>query len=111
MDIEFKKPEEIKEFQEGLLHEALVYLKDHSKYYQRMFEKYHIDIEKIRADILQLWAEGAEIYKTDGGEKLHRGIEQYQETENEKHILCDSWEDEILSWIEMQDAAGESGYR
>ena len=69
-----------------------------------------IDIEKIRADILQLWAEGAEIYKTDGGEKLHRGIEQYQETENEKHILCDSWEDEILSWIEMQDAAGESGY-
>ena len=69
-----------------------------------------IDIEKIRADILQLWAEGAEIYKADGGEKLHRGIEQYQETENEKHILCDSWEDEILSWIEMQDAAGESGY-
>ena len=69
-----------------------------------------IDIDKIRADILQLWAEGAEIYKADGGEKLHRGIEQYQETENEKHILCDSWEDEILSWIEMQDAAGESGY-
>ena len=48
MDIEFKKPEEIKEFQEGLLQEALVYLKDHSKYYQRMFDKYHIDIEKIR---------------------------------------------------------------
>ena len=48
MDIEFKKPEEIKAFQEGLLHEALVYLKGNSKYYQRMFEKYHIDIEKIR---------------------------------------------------------------
>ena len=48
MDIEFKKPEEIKVFQEGLLHEALVYLKEHSRYYQRMFEKYHIDIEKIK---------------------------------------------------------------
>ena len=48
MDIEFKKPEEIKAFQEGLLHDALVYLKENSKYYQRMFEKYHIDIEKIR---------------------------------------------------------------
>ena len=44
MDIEFQKPEEIKAFQEGLLKEALVYLKEHSKYYQRMFEKYHIDI-------------------------------------------------------------------
>ena len=48
MDIEFKKPEEIKAFQEGLLHDALIYLKENSKYYQRMFEKYHIDIEKIR---------------------------------------------------------------
>ena len=48
MDIEFQKPEEIKAFQEGLLKEALVYLKEHSKYYQRMFEKYHIDIRKIK---------------------------------------------------------------
>ena len=48
MDLEFRKPEEIKAFQEGLLHDVLVYLKEHSKYYQRMFEKYHIDIEKIR---------------------------------------------------------------
>ena len=47
-DIEFKSPEEIKVFQEGLLQEALQYLQGHSRYYQRMFEKYHIDIDKIR---------------------------------------------------------------
>jgi len=48
MDIEYSRPEEIKEYQEGLLHDALVYLKENSRYYQRMFEKYEIDIEKIR---------------------------------------------------------------
>ncbi|MCQ2144196.1 MAG: AMP-binding protein [Bacteroidales bacterium] len=48
VDIEFRQPEEIKEFQEGLLREALVYLKDHSRYYQRMFDSYGIDIDKIR---------------------------------------------------------------
>ena len=47
MDIEFKKPEEIKAFQEDLLHKALVYLKEHSKYYQRIFKSYNIDIDKI----------------------------------------------------------------
>ena len=48
MDIEFSRPEEIKEYQEGLLREALVYLRDNSRYYRRMFDKYEIDIDKIR---------------------------------------------------------------
>lgn len=47
-DIEYKSAEEIKAFQEGLLHEALVYLKNNSPYYQRMFKSYGINIEKIR---------------------------------------------------------------
>ena len=47
-DIEYKSVEEIKTFQEGLLHEALVYLKNNSPYYQRMFKSYGINIEKIR---------------------------------------------------------------
>jgi phenylacetate-CoA ligase len=46
-DIEFQSVEEIKVFQEGLLHKALHYLKDHSAYYQRMFDKYEINIDKI----------------------------------------------------------------
>jgi phenylacetate-CoA ligase len=46
-DIEYKSAEEIKHFQEQLLHEALSYLKAHSRYYQRMFEKYEIDTDRI----------------------------------------------------------------
>ena len=37
-DIEFQRPEAIKAYQEGRLAEALQYLAEHSKYYQRMFE-------------------------------------------------------------------------
>lgn len=48
MDIEFKRPEEIKAFQEELLHKALVYLKENSRYYGRVFERNGIDIEQIR---------------------------------------------------------------
>ena len=47
-DIEYQKPEEIKAFQEGKLHEALQYLKQHSPYYQRMFASYGIDTDKIQ---------------------------------------------------------------
>ena len=47
-DIEYQSIEEIKEYQEGRLHEALHYLKEHSRYYQRVFEKCEIDIDKIR---------------------------------------------------------------
>lgn len=47
IDIEFRKPEEIKAYQEDLMHKALKYLADNSTYYQRMFSKCHIDISKI----------------------------------------------------------------
>ena len=47
-DIEYQSTEEIKAYQEGLLHEALAYLQAHSPYYQRMFESYGINIDKIR---------------------------------------------------------------
>ena len=47
-DIEFQSAEAIKAYQEERLHEALHYLKDHSRYYQRMFDRYHIDIDSIR---------------------------------------------------------------
>lgn len=47
-DIEYKSPEEIKRFQEGLMQTALAYLAEHSPFYKRMFESYHIDITKIQ---------------------------------------------------------------
>ena len=46
-DIEFNSTEEIKAYQEKLLHDALLYLDKHSVYYRRMFEKYEIDCNKI----------------------------------------------------------------
>lgn len=47
-DIEFELPENIKIFQEDLLCKALKYLESNSKYYQRMFSRYEIDIDKIK---------------------------------------------------------------
>ena len=46
-DIEFSSPEQIKQFQEELLHKHLVYLKKNSPYYRRVFESYGINISKI----------------------------------------------------------------
>src|SRR5574344_1380012 len=46
-EIELKSSEDIKIFQENLMHKALHYLQEHSAYYQRMFSKYEIDIDKI----------------------------------------------------------------
>ena len=42
-DIEFSSPEQIKQFQEELLHKHLVYLKKNSPYYRRVFESYGIN--------------------------------------------------------------------
>lgn len=46
-DIEFCPNEEIKAYQEMLLRKQLDYLGTHSKYYQRMFHKYDVDVSKI----------------------------------------------------------------
>ncbi len=48
IDIEFCRPEEIKAFQENLLHDALAYLEENSAYYRRMFAKHGIAISEIR---------------------------------------------------------------
>ena len=47
-DIEYRSPAEIRDFQEGLLQKALVYLQAHSPYYQRLFAHCGIDIGSIR---------------------------------------------------------------
>jgi phenylacetate-CoA ligase len=46
--IEFTSKSEIKHFQEEKLKIALLYLQDHSLFYQRMFLQYHIDIHQIK---------------------------------------------------------------
>lgn len=47
-DIEFDTLENIKVYQEKLLCKALRYLEQNSKYYQRMFTRYEININKIK---------------------------------------------------------------
>ena len=47
-DIEFESPERIKAFQEDLLRKHLVYLRDNSPYYRRLFDSYGINTERIR---------------------------------------------------------------
>ena len=47
-DIEFESPERIKLFQEELLGRHLVYLKEKSPYYRRLFKSYGIDISRVK---------------------------------------------------------------
>ena len=47
-EIQFRSPEDIKRFQEEKLAESLAYLQANSKFYQRMFDEHHIDIQTIR---------------------------------------------------------------
>lgn len=47
-DIEFRSAEDIREYQNKRLQEALAYLQEHSPYYQRMFRENGIDIAAIR---------------------------------------------------------------
>ena len=47
-DIEFESPERIKVFQEDLLRKHLVYLRDNSPYYRRLFDSYGINIDRIQ---------------------------------------------------------------
>ena len=47
-DIEFRSPEEIKEYQNGRLREALRYLVDNSPFYQRVFKDNNINIDEIQ---------------------------------------------------------------
>jgi len=48
-DIEFESPAVIKAFQEEKLHTALQYLKGYSPYYQRMFSRCGIDVDRIHS--------------------------------------------------------------
>lgn len=55
-EIQFETQEVIKSFQEEKLSQALLYLSENSKFYQKMFNKHQIDISKIKTleDLQQL---------------------------------------------------------
>ena len=47
-DIELQSPETIRHFQEQELHKLLIYLQNHSPFYQEWFQKHDIDIAEIK---------------------------------------------------------------
>lgn len=55
-DIEFCTIDEIKDFQDAKLREALQYLSEHSPFYRRMFQEHHICIDHIHSvqDLVKL---------------------------------------------------------
>jgi predicted P-loop ATPase len=62
-----------------------------------------IDIEKVKADLHQLWAEGKHIYETVGVNKLHADVEALQGQYNEENVEEDPWEQAILDWFEAEE--------
>lgn len=57
----------------------------------------HIDRESVRRDILQLWAEGRELYVQNG--IMFEDVERLQEEINRKHATVDPWAESITAWI------------
>ena len=57
----------------------------------------HIDRESVHRDILQLWAEGRELYAQNG--IMFEDVERLQEEINRKHATVDPWAESITSWI------------
>ncbi len=64
--------------------------------------------DDIKPDLLQLWAEGKEIFKKYGGLRLHQDVEQITAVENENFVLPDSWETAVAEWIDAQEKMPES---
>lgn len=56
-----------------------------------------IDREAVRRDILQLWAEGRELFKQNG--IMYEGVERLQDAANQKHATVDPWAETIAAWI------------
>lgn len=56
-----------------------------------------IDREGVKRDILQLWAEGRELYRQNG--IMFDDVERLQEEVNHKHATIDPWAENIAAWI------------
>lgn len=57
-----------------------------------------IDVDAIRRDRLQLWAEGAARYRKSG--IAWRAAEELAPAVHSRHMVVDSWEESIERWLE-----------
>jgi predicted P-loop ATPase len=66
------------------------------------------DSEKIKDVVPLLWAEGAEIFKKYGGEKLHTDVEEITAERNDKYMIGDVWAETIAEYIENQSSLSDN---
>lgn len=64
-------------------------------------------IEEVEADLMQLWAEGRELYTKNG--VMQRQVEELNGDALQAHIETDPWETKVQDWIEIQ-ASSYEGY-
>lgn len=57
-----------------------------------------IDIEAVRRDLLQLWAEGREIFKTEGIN--HKAVEELAAPRADEFALVDAWAEDVEAFLE-----------
>lgn len=62
-----------------------------------------IDIEAVRRDSLQLWAQARVLFEKEGID--HRSVEQLSAEENKKYMYSDPWDEAVASWLEAQALA------
>lgn len=62
------------------------------------------DIKKIKRDRLQLWAEARDLFMSHGIQWAE--AETLGKEEHHKFTVHDSWEDDIATWLEMEDIDG-----
>ena len=60
-----------------------------------------VDVEGIRRDMAQLWAESADFFKRDG--IAWKDAEELAKAEHERFIVRDSWEDDVRRWLDTPD--------
>lgn len=61
-------------------------------------------IDALRADRAQLWAEGRERYLAGGIE--WQAVEELAKAEHEQYVIVDTWQDKVESWLGEPDMGG-----
>ena len=65
-----------------------------------------IDIEAVRRDSLQLWAQARVLFEKEGID--HRSVEQLSAEENKKYMYSDPWDEVVASWLESREREPEA---
>lgn len=65
-----------------------------------------INIEAVRRDSLQLWAQARVLFEKEGID--HRSVEQLSAEENKKYMYSDPWDEAVASWLESREREPEA---